>query len=212
MIQLRTPSFGPRSGLVPRWVIYTGCGCLLLLLLAAGGLYFGASWLKTNVLDPAMDSEAQWPKLQALLPFEQRPLGLELQMGLDLMSVQMFVLQQGSLQVMVMNLPEADAQSTKDAVTDPSSYKGLFGLGERKNAEKMQITIQGVERKGMRFLQEGVRGPNGMTNGASVILDMSKEGSLRPLLVQLTRIDSSSEAIADDEIHRFFEPFHVGQR
>jgi len=212
-VKLQTqPVRNARSGAMPRWVIYTCSGCALFAVLAAGGLFFGGKYINDKFIKPGLDSEANWPKLQSLLPFEQRPAGMDLQFAMDIAGVQMFVLQQARLQVLVMNLPEAEGKATKDAVTDPSSYKGLMGMGERKNAQKMSILLQGVDRKGMRFLQEGVPGAQGSRTGASVILDVSPEGTLRPLLVQLTRNDGSEEPIADDEIHRFFEPFRVGQR
>lgn len=212
MKSLQKPAFNRRTGLIPRWLIYTGCGCVLLIVLAIGGLYFGGRYINEKYIQPGLDAEVNWPKLQEILPFDQRPAGTELQFTIEIAGVQLFILAQGSLQVMVIHLPEAEGKGTKDALTDPSSYKGFMGMGERRNAEKFAITIQGVERNGMRFIQDGVRGANGNQVGASAILDMSKEGTLRPLLVQLTRTDGSEEPLTDDEIHRFFEAYRVGQR
>lgn len=200
-------------GAIPRWLLFTGLGCGVLILLAAVGSYLAYRYVKTEVIEPGMNPELNWPKLQKLLPFEQRPSNLELDFGLDTFGMEMYTLRHSSgLQVIVMHLPEADGQKTKDAITDPSSYQGFMGMGKRKDTEGFQLTIQGVERKGLRFTQEGVNTGEGMISAASVILDFTPEGSLRPVLVQLTRTSTSSDAISEAEIQQFFEPFHVGQR
>ena len=57
---------------IPKWIWAScGCGCLAVVILVA----ISAFWLK-GVVEEGTDPEIQWPKLQKVLPYEERPADL----------------------------------------------------------------------------------------------------------------------------------------
>lgn len=188
----------PRKRRFPKWLWWScGCGCLLLTVIAAAFAFF--AWRTYSI---ASDPEQQWPKLAEVLPFDERPAHLELELGIDVVGMQQFHLEDppNRLRATVFAYPVA-ARSELDKFMDPAGSMPL-GLGRLVEPEKGTMTVQGREVPVLRFARLE-REPEGL--GAGIHVDLSDGGPPRGL--ELRRIGTG--AIEDADVETFLVPFDV---
>lgn len=199
-----------RKKSIPTWLWFCGGGCLLALVLAIAGGAWGVSLFKD-----AMDPEKQWPNVQAILPYDEQPPELQLVWGSTFpMDVFVFLDQRG-YGAMLFRFAESDAHEVREQLLNPEFKGGFMGAGARKDLQAASVDVQGRELPVLRFYQSGGGEPSGpgappnAGSGASIVVDLSDPGDVRPLVLQLVRHDGD-EPISDDEVRQFLEPFHVG--
>jgi len=199
-----------RKKAVPTWLWFCGGGCLLALIVAIAG----GAWIFGEVKD-ALDPEKQWPKIQAILPYDERPAELELFWGSTIgMDLFMFHDQRGYVAVL-MRFPAADADEARDQLMNPEFEGGVMGAGERKDLQAGTIRVQGRELDVLRFHQDqgggggGAGGRPDTGSGSSILVELSTPDAARPMILQLVR-PGGTEPISDEEVQQFLEPFHVG--
>ena len=77
----------PKKRAVPSWLWFCGGGCLLaILLVIVGGIFVFSK------IEGATDGEVQWPLLNEVLPFDERPQNLEMMVGLHILNYDQFQL------------------------------------------------------------------------------------------------------------------------
>ncbi len=182
---------------VPTWV-WWGCGggCLLMVLAAIALTITGAFFFRE-----ARDPEKQWPKLAELLPFDQRPEHLELELGFNV-GVRQFHLVDTANHIRAQ-LTEFPNQASAGQMMDPGA-KGPMGLGTPVDPEGGTLAIQGRDVPYLRFSRIK---PEPEEMGPGIRLDLTGERS-KPLILELRRIESE-ERISDEEVVAFLAPFDV---
>lgn len=191
-----------KKGGIPKWV-WIGCGggCLLatVALIALG--VFGAIWAKK-----AVDPEVQWPKLQKVLPFDERPTDLTLEAGMPMFVMDQYVLTSasGGYTATVMHFKAVTAADVDQMLAeDPKGTP--FGMGAPIEPESGEIDIQGRTVRLLRF--RAIGGTSFVDElGPGVRVDVSSPG--RTLVVQLQR-KGSKEPLTDEELVAFFDHFDV---
>jgi hypothetical protein len=223
----------PRKRRIPTWAWFCGAGCLLALVVSIVAVVFLVDTVKK-----AIDPEQQWTRLAETLPYDERPAGWKPVFGMDmsLLGFEMFTLKgPGNEMAMLMQLPENDAERTREQFFDESFTGSLFGAGGRKNLKKGKMTVQGRELDVIRFVQKGglevteteepASSGEGEANpveteespvrirekrdSASILVDLTPPGEVRPLILQMIRT-GSGEPFTDQEVLDFLKPFHVG--
>lgn len=186
----------PRRRGVPRWVWLTcGSGCLLALIATA---ILGVAGYKA--FQTGTDPEVQWPRVQALLPFDERPANLQLQFGLSFGMDQIHLLDTASGVQAVLNAsPQAELSAELMSAEPRSSF--LVDLGKPVDPQFGTIELQGEPVRVMRFASivgQGQLGPG-------VRLDFGSRGE-KFLVVEL---HAAGRALDDETIRAFFEPFDL---
>lgn len=203
-----------KSGL-PKWMLWCGGGCLLALVLggiAAFALFkFGKAFV-----EEARDSEKQWPKLQQLLPFDERPAGYELGWGSSFLMETYVLKDQKGLVGVVMRFNESDSESVDAQLMNPEFSGSFMGMGGRKDLKKGAIEMQGASFDVLRFHQTDAGGGPAGGDGSqapafSAYVRLTEAGDTRPVVVQLIAI-GATEPIPDEQIREYFAPFHVGRK
>lgn len=190
---------------LPRWVwIGCGCGCLVVLLVAAGLLLFTWRYMKV-----AKDPELQWPRLEQILPFDQRPPGVEITLG-TAFNVHQFMLVDHDHGLFVRIYPlgnERNADTQKDDLLDPD-YEGIVrGIGQPVGARAGEVEVQGREVRAMWFQRirpepEGEKSP-----GPGIRVDLTSD-QRGPTVLEI-RTGPGGEEPGQKEVDEFLAPFHV---
>ncbi len=196
----------PKKRRIPRWVFYgCGCGCLAAIVLTAV-----VGWLMVDTIREARDPEKQWPKLARILPFEERPANLELELGnpvpfLDRV-MEMYTLRDRSAGhiATVLDFKEQDPAEFEN-MFDPDPSGTLFGLGKPVDPVVAEIEVQGREVRTLRFRTLGGQG-SVEDLGPGIRVDVSRPG--HQIVVEMRRV-GSQEPFDDAAVVRFFEPFDV---
>jgi hypothetical protein len=199
-----------RSGGIPGWAKFCGCGCLLSLLLV---LALGVVLVRD--LQRARDQEVQRARLAAVLPFDELPEGFEifgfpwwvdLWIGNDKRGYVWAFLQVDAKE----ELSEETFFSGDPAVRDP-----FFGFQDVRNIQSGELEVQGRKVRVKRFVQSGsdtlsvMTGKEIQSDGASLYLDLTPAGAQRLLLVLIIDVDAR-EQIPDEEVRELLAPFRVG--
>jgi len=192
-----------KKGGIPKWV-WIGCGggCLLLILGTIAVTIAGAIWVKD-----AADPEKQWPKLQQVLPFEERPATLDLGMGMGIPFVMdQYVLSNHAEKytATIMNF-KAAASGDFDQMFRADPDNAPFGLGAPVEPEVGELGIQGESVRTLRFKTLGGQGMVDQL-GPGIRVDLSRPG--RTLMVELRRM-GNQDPLTDESIIAFFDNFDV---
>ncbi len=192
-----------KKGRFPKWLL-VGCGCGCLALVGVAGV---ATWYLVGFYQEALDPEKQWPKLARVLPFDERPAGLELELGnpvpfLDRV-FEMYVLTNPAddYTAQVMHF-KAVPREELDQMFDPDPEGTVFNLGRPVDAVAGELEIQGRKVRTLRF--RTVKG-EGEAVGPGIRVDLSRPG--RMLAVDLRRI--GDQPLSDEEVLAFFAYFDV---
>jgi hypothetical protein len=192
-----------KKGGIPKWV-WIGCGggCLLAVVAVIALGVFGALWVKKGA-----DPEVQWPKLQQVLPFEERPTDLELGFGTRIpfvMDQYALVSAEGHYTATVMHFKGA-AASDIDQMLSEDPQNTPFGLGAPVEPVAGELEIQGQTVRLLRFRSIG--GTGGIEGlGPGVRVDLSRPG--RALVVEFRRT-GSQDPLTDEDLTAFFDHFDV---
>jgi len=194
-----------RRGL-PRWVLYgCGIGCLVGLI-ALGGL----GWLTYRIAKEASDPEIVWSKIDALLPYDERPAGWQAHgVSFSMFGYGQFMLEPRDepFALLVLRLPNA-RELSKMLDPDTRANQGVFGIGEIQDAEPGTLTVQGRETRCLRFRAWA---PKSLKEkgfqGASVRVDLSGDGA-EPVLVQIIG-EGDVGRVEGADVERLLAPFHV---
>jgi len=182
----------------PSWV-WWGCGggCALVVLVFAAVAILGGRMVKRG-----MDPEVQWPRLEKVLAFEERPEGLELEFGMDLGAEQFHLRDtRHGLAVTIFEFP-LSAKAGYEQFLDPENSP--IGLGKTIDPEAGTIAIQGREVPCLRFA--GVRGLEANDRGSGIRVDLTGDRS-KPRLLELR--SGRDERIEDAVVEEFLAPFQV---
>lgn len=210
------PSAPKKSG-IPTWAWFCGGGCLLALLVVAGLGVFGFSALKK-----ATDPELQWANLAKVLPYDERPAGVEMTMGFNLGLEQYQMLDSArGLQITIQRIGGESGQAERDKMFDADNpqFPQNAGVVKFQDLEVSKLDVQGRELRVMRMRMELAGFLKGMIPkdadvegmGATAFVDLTPDGETGMLWLQMVRL-KGGESIADDEIQGFLKPFHVGPK
>ena len=199
-----------RGCLLPTWLWGCGGGCLLMIILSIGGGIYCVGKVKN-----AMDPDAQWAKLDKILPFDERPGGLELMFGWSL-GLEYYILMDvnSGYMVSVYYFDSSDAEEGREAFFNPEVKAGVMGVGERKDEELSTVLIGSRERKVMRFNQSNVEfefGDAGSTtadSGYSAVVDITPEEDPGLVAVMFMALNGQTE-IPDEDLVHFFDDFYI---
>jgi hypothetical protein len=208
----------PKKGGVPAWAFWVGGGCLLLLLLVGIGGFFAVRFVK-QAAEEWKDPEKQWESVRTVLPYDQRPTGVTFTFSWHLFGVDAWLFNDShGYMVMLMQLPEKNAQQTREQLLDPSASRGLFGNFGRHGQQRLKLQVQGRELDALRFVQDMGSGGGSDTDtkstgpGATLVVDLTAQDAVRPLVLQMTRANGGEEAFDEKAALDFLEPFHVGRQ
>lgn len=183
----------PKRG-IPRWAWITcGSGCLLALVTAAV-LFVGGYKMVRKGTDP----EQQWPKLAAILPFDERPANLTLGFGFSFVQDQFHLEDKSAaVQAVVTALPTREALEQL-MTTDP---KTVFGFGKPVDPELGELELQGRSVRFLRFTSIG--GPGDL--GPGIRLDLGQLAGKH----RVVELHAHGSAPSDDDVRAFLAPFDV---
>ncbi|MDZ4772107.1 MAG: hypothetical protein SGI72_03135 [Planctomycetota bacterium] len=199
----------PKKKTIPTWLWFCGGGCLLAVVGAIIAATLIASYFK-DVGNP----EVQWPKVAEILPFDERPPELDLKGGGGFMGLEGYVFDDSRGYAAILMVFPLGQRADRDELMDPTKDGGVMGVGSRKDATASKLKIQGREVSVLRFHQmsDTSTGSKGMPRagaGPSALIDLTKEGASKFVILQLVSLHSK-DAIGDDVIETFLKPFHVG--
>lgn len=195
----------PRKRGIPTWLWVCGSGCLLATIAAIALVAFGFSVFKKGT-----DPEIQWPKIQKLLPFEERPEELELQFGMNV-GIEMYVLSdtRGYVVMLFHGRPDQAAE-LREQMLNVEVSGSVMGMGGRKDLREASLEVQGRTLQGLRFNQAQGEGAAGGNAGESIMLELTSQESSSPIILQMVRAGGSAE-ITDDEVRTFLEDFDLSE-
>jgi hypothetical protein len=191
----------PRPGM-PRWVLYgCGCGCLVTVLIAVLLLVLGV-----RVVGEATDAELQWPRLAEILPYDEVPFDLDLEVGFGFSAMENYTLvnQEAGYTASVLSV-EVHSEQDVDIFMIPESQGVLSRLGQPVDGRPGELEIQGRVVRTLSFRKTRVP-VFGDKLGPGVRVDLSGGG--RAILVDFRRT-SSQEPFRDEELLEFFDYFDV---
>lgn len=189
---------------VPAW-LWWGCGtgCLLMVLAAVV-----VTVLFMRVADSATDPEKVWPRVQELLPFDQRPEGWDADGGtLSFLGVGQFHLRPpGGLPYMILHRLPAPGEVDKFLDPESAQNRGVVaGVGKIREPQDGTIEIQGRETRFLRF-RPWIPDEEVQQSISSIRIDITGTGAV-PLLLEIT--DHSTEPVTDEEVRELLTPFDV---
>jgi hypothetical protein len=199
----------PQKRGVPGWLWFCGGGCLLVIVIGIGLLVWGK-----KLYDEGRDSEQQWPRLAQVLPFDERPPDLSLQMYLPI-PVPFYTLKhEDGYVLLVFDLDPSEAKDFGQVFTPDFEGGGsVFGFGGVKNPELSQVDVQGRELTVQRFYQEGRdqgEDADAESTGQSAFVDVTPPDHVGMVAVQIIRVEPGEGPLTDDEIRDVLSGFHIG--
>jgi hypothetical protein len=203
----------------PKWVWFLGGGCALALLVGIGAVLFTLRFVSR-----ARDPELQWPKLAAILPFDEQPAGWTLT-GLPLSESdgEVFTLRvpDGDEQIVVSHYPAAEAPAFRKAhfeEVELSANAPIIGPVGRFDPVLSKLAVQGRELDVLRYYTtpELAEKPEGLLGAiqeaaatANAAIDLSPDPA-GDLIVFEVRRQGERRPISDEDLLRFLAPFRVG--
>ncbi len=211
-------STAPPKKKVPTWVWFCGGGCLAMIVLAVVAIGLAVSYGRK-----AADPEVQWPRLAKVLPYDERPEGLELQTGLQMGSMigmEQYMLRdrRSGIQLQIQYHKGANAGAQRDQLfgSDDPVFPENMVLMKFKDLQTGVVEVQGRELRCLRmrielagFMQDIVPEEGQQGLGSMIMIDATREGDEGFLVLQLLR-ERGSDPITDDEVRQILKPFHVG--
>jgi hypothetical protein len=203
----------PPKKRVPTWIWACGGGCALVVVV---GVLLAA--VAFRFFSKAMNQDVQWEALSHHLPFDARPPNTHIfGMPVKVEGMSMWLLtdltnkQQGTV---LAAEPGPKASETRNELFDATKEVSFMGLG-RHDPQPGEIEIQGRRLHCLRYTSLSSDSKGGswgkfmqQMQGASVVIDLSPEGSQELLAFILTR-QGSSERIDDAAVIAFLAPFRI---
>jgi hypothetical protein len=202
---------------MPKWLWFCGGGCAALVVIGIVLL----SWVYAKFKDSA-NPDKQWPKLQELVGFDERPADMTLIFGAEMLGTQIYATADPKL-----GLAGTFFEWKAGKNADDAREQFLTVAGVEKNPQRdtntpvtaATVHVQGRSLPGVRYVQNGP--PAFLRSisqddaskfdgqGPCITLDLSKDPAAALLYVQLVRT-SGTDPISDDEVRAYLKPFHVG--
>ena len=203
----------PKKKSIPTWAWWIGGGCLfLLVILGVGGIFVAR--LIGKAAKEWQDPELQWANVKKVLPYDTRPDGVDFKGSWHLLADFWVFSDRRGYMVMLMQLPEANAEQSRQQMLDEHATHSFFGKFGRHDQKRLKFKVQGRELEALRYIQEGgERAPGtepGTGPGATLTVDLSTDNSERPLMLQMTRASGGDEPFDEKAAIDFLAPFHVG--
>ncbi|MCH2105361.1 MAG: hypothetical protein MK291_01815 [Planctomycetes bacterium] len=202
-----------KSGcLLPTWLWACGGGCLLMMILLGAGLFWGVGQVK-NLIDP----EVQWPRMQKVLPFDERPEHVQMLAGMQMFGMENYTLMdfERGLQISVYYFDDnesSDADDSRWTFFDPEKETTSSSMINRDNERVGVIRLGSRDRKVMRFTQEtlsfGSEEMKEQASGPCLAVDVTPEDSPGFLFVMFFEAGGEFE-IPDEHVLSFFESFYL---
>ena len=191
-----------KKSLAP-WLWFCAAGCLVAVILGAIVAKVGFDMVRGWG-----EAESQLPALQEALPFDPLPPETEFKFAIRFPN-DWFIFQDSRGFVMFFFIAGGgDGEELRKTLLS-EKFNG-FGMGNRTQAQAAELSVQGRDVKGLRFVQErGSGNGGGDAEGASILLEVGPEAGTRVVIVQITRA-GSSEPVSDEEVQTLLRPFHVG--
>ena len=194
-----------KKGGIPTWV-WVGCGggCLLIIIAIVVLGFLGKQFVEN-----AMDPEKQLPNLQQVLPFEEQPANLEMNMGMDMFGAfQQYVLTDtdtGYMAIVYVFGAEAEQEVYELLKENPRSSRFTKGMGSLEGFEEISMQLQGEKVRGIQFT--GVKGPEQDVVGSGARINLHEAG-IDGCVVEL-RKPGEDEPPSELEIEEFFAVFNL---
>jgi len=201
-----------RGCLLPTWLWACSGGCLLMMITVGGCIFWGVGQVK-KVLDP----DVQWPRLQKVLPFDERPEHMQMVSGVQMFGMENYTLMDfgRGLQISVYYFDDGESSDAADSrwtFFDPETETQSSSMIGRDNEELGVIRIGSRDRTVMRFTQESFSFGNEelkkQTSGPCLAVDITPEESPGFLFVMF--FEAGGEfPIPDEFVLSFFESFYL---
>ena len=190
------------------WILSgCGCGCLVVLLaLLVGGIFV------YRHVQEGMDPEKQWPQIDDILPFDERPEHIRLEVALHLFGPDQFFLED-TRQSLTVALYRYGGSAEVDMMFDAGSPAN-FAISD---AESGSIQVQGREVRTLSFanVPDSSKIPEWMSGwvelpeideaGRTLRVDLS--GPAGNVILDLSH--HGGETVTEVQVEAFLEPFDV---
>ena len=183
-----------------------------MMILLGAGLFWGVGQVK-NLIDP----EVQWPRMQKVLPFDERPEHVQMLAGMQMFGMENYTLMdfERGLQIAVYYFDDnesSDADDSRWTFFDPEKETTSSSMINRDNERVGVIRIGSRDRKVMRFTQEnfsfGTEEMKEQASGPCIAVDITPEDSPGFLFVMFFEPGGEFE-IPDEHVLSFFESFYL---
>ena len=191
-------------------LLFCGLGCLIpIVLLVVSGI-----WLKSWI-DDARDPDVQWEKLRALVQYDQRPPGWQMELGFhaEWIGAGMFILFSPEGEERMAAFLQVPGEGLEDLFD--TDQKGVGPWTPPGSEEPLPfLEVQGRQLRVVLIEPEADgegRQPHGMnfdSDSPAVAIDLTPVGSEKPVV--LTISSSPERQMLPGEIVRFLDHFHVG--
>jgi hypothetical protein len=194
-----------KKGGIPKWV-WLGCGAgCLVAILGIAAISVGGFMMFKDVGNP----EVQWPKLQEVLYFEERPTGMDI-VGVNALVYYEYTLTsaQGHFQAKVRHFTKVGSSDFDDMFLEEPK-NAPFGLSAPVEPEPGTVFVQGESVRSLRFETLGGQGFVAEL-GPAIRVDISHSGE--KVLVEYWRFSSGEDQgtpITEEELKAFFDHFDV---
>lgn len=207
----------------PKWVWFLGGGCGLVVVVGLIAVIFTLCFVKR-----ANDPELQWPRVAALLPFDERPDGWSVT-GLPSPGSdgEFFLLRPPGTndQITLLRYPADEAEKFRAVHfgdVELEAHAPVIGPVGRFDPVKSKLVVQGRELELLRYFTtpdapekaDGLLGAiQSATATSNVVVDVSaasSSGAAGELVVLEVRRQGKREPIPDEDVITLLAPFHIG--
>lgn len=188
----------PKKRRIPRWVLFGCGGCSVLLVLLA----IAVAIFVVPMIREAADPEVQWPRLQEVLPFDERPQDLEMQVGMRVPGARTFAL---------VNEAETLLIEVVDYNLSSEEFDNVITMqapGHPRDPVEGEMEIQGRSVTTYSFQEKRSEGLWGGTKHLGPGIRFDLRAGDRMATVDLRRM-GSKEPVTEEEVRAFFDHFDV---
>lgn len=196
------------QGGIPVWGWFCGVGCLIVLLFGAGMTFFG--W---TMVSKATDEEAQWESVREVMPFDERPTGIEIPLGftvfgngqIQMNDVREDIDEEGRFSTVQLLRFSSSSSEQLEPLFNPGVLEGAAMTNERLG----NATVQGRQVRALWFDPLG-RAPLEGDARTAVRVDLSLDG--RPAAVLELHKHPAGGALTESDLEAWLEPFDLWRR
>ncbi len=228
----------PKKRKIPLWVLGCGGGCMF----AIGALVVAAVVMEPRVkhwIEDLFQPEVQWPRLDEVLPFDERPAGVTIgRWPVPNIDIWRLESKADDLFVFVLAAPLNSGEGPWGQwMLDPKQSPMFASQAGEFESTEGTLVVQGRELRSVRFTRTSEPAPTEALkevpdpmdsqkvppqvkqlldligresfHGNGLDLDVTPEGSLRRVLVWFVR-GTHGETISDEQAKAFLAPFKIG--
>jgi hypothetical protein len=177
-------------------------------LLAVLGLFVLGTW-SYNWVKKGLDPEVQWPKVEQVLSFDERPEDFELKFGGQLLGLEFYAFAYKDLETFAALVVQSNGEDGFDPRVEFGEEVVLFEEGELEiQGRTLPLTRVQVEGESAHMPWHE-RGFDPSAQQLSMLqLDLTETGAERAVMVLFTREDDQFPS--EELVREFLRPFHVG--